>query len=159
MKPFLFACFLMHISNSTSAYPRLLSRCCLTPSLVQWNKLPSQLEGTQCNLHIALRPYQLFKLWGKVPLRGSAKKWCLALWSQSTSLIWVAANETSGPAPELNSVTDNCVCSCAQNLAQGQHFAHHCTNQQYDTDLLALNQYDSAAFRGVTIVSASFPYM
>lgn len=59
-----------------------------------WKRLPPQLGGTQCNLHVVLR-YQLFKLWGKVLLGGNAEKLCFALWSQWSSLIWVGANETS----------------------------------------------------------------
>lgn len=109
----------------TQAFEKMLSH-----TVTLRNKLLLQLEGTQCDLHTVSELCQLFKLWGKVPLRGSSEKW-----SQSNSLIWVAANETSGPAPELRSITDNCVCNCAQNLTQGQHFDHHCTNQQYDANL------------------------
>lgn len=59
-----------------------------------WKRLPAQLGGTQCNLHVVLG-YQLFTPWGKVLLGGNAEKWCFALWSQWNSLIWVGANETS----------------------------------------------------------------
>lgn len=92
----------------TQAFEKMPSHC-LTLSHVLWNR---RLKELSANSEWRWNPVSFSNCGAKCPL-GRMEKWCLALWSQLNSLIWVAANETSGPAPKF-SYMQLCVQQCTK---------------------------------------------